>query len=69
MNVGLGPVAAQFLFWKYMFRIFGIVSLQLISLFICVGSRCRGRGKYYARYFDQKLQRRYSGHHSAHAVP
>jgi hypothetical protein len=32
MNVEIRTVAAQFLVWKYLFRIFGIVSLQCVAL-------------------------------------
>jgi hypothetical protein len=32
MDVVIGTVAAQFLFWEYLFPIFGIGSLQCIQL-------------------------------------
>jgi hypothetical protein len=34
MNVEIGIEAAQFLFWEYLFQIFGIVSLQWQSTYV-----------------------------------
>jgi hypothetical protein len=40
MHVDIGIEAVQFLFWKYFFRIFGIVSLQCgYRVFICLSSK------------------------------
>jgi hypothetical protein len=44
MNIGIGTVPAQFLSWEYLFRIFGIVSLQCFRGGACDCAIDLGRG-------------------------
>ncbi len=41
MNVEIGSKAPIFLFWEYLFRIFGILSLQCVGEGRCVKIRVR----------------------------
>jgi hypothetical protein len=55
MNVEIGTETPIFLFWEYLFRNFGILSLQCTVLYACAvwgkgggegrGERGRGRGR------------------------
>jgi hypothetical protein len=36
INVGIGTEATQFLVWKYLFRIFGIVSVQWMQIIVII---------------------------------
>ncbi len=60
MNVEIDTEAAQFFFWEYLFRIFGIVSLQHIvtsfpSVIVITSRICSRKANEQASTFFQRV--------------